>query len=131
MLTFFFFTIFLILFLDKVGREVYEKNGIIAAVCHGPIALANIHSSNGELLVKGNNVAGFCNEEEEVAGMLDVMPLHEGKGKTCEDVLNNLGAKHTKASAWSPHVVCDSRICTGQNPASAAPLAEAIIALCS
>lgn len=116
---------------DRVGREVYENNGIVAAVCHGPIALAKIHASNGELLIKGETVAGFCNEEEEMAGMLDVLPEHVGKGKTCEDILTSLGARHTKADPWNPHVVCDSRICTGQNPASAAPLADAIIAVLS
>ena len=113
---------------DRVGREVYENNGIVAAVCHGPIALANIHASNGELIIKGKAVAGFCNEEEAMAGLLDLLPEHAGKGKTCEDVLTSLGAKHTKADPWKPHVVSDSRIYTGQNPASAAPLADAIIA---
>ena len=36
----------------------------VAAVCHAPIALKNVRTTNGELLVKGRDVTGFSNSEE-------------------------------------------------------------------
>jgi putative intracellular protease/amidase len=41
-----------------VGREVYERGGVVGAVCHGPIALVNITLSDGSYLVAGKDVAG-------------------------------------------------------------------------
>ena len=55
---------------QRLSREVYEAGGVVAAVCHGPIALVNVKLSDGEYLVKGKNVGGFCNEEEEIIGLL-------------------------------------------------------------
>ena len=63
---------------DKVGREVFENGGVVGAVCHGPIAFANIKLSNGDLLIKGKGVAGFSNAEEAAMGLLDQLPEHEG-----------------------------------------------------
>jgi len=38
-----------------------------------------------------------------------------------------LGAKFVKAEPWQPKVAVDGKLLTGQNPASAKPLAEAIV----
>jgi putative intracellular protease/amidase len=115
---------------DRVGREAYENGGTVGAVCHGPIAFANIKLSNGELMIAGKACAGFCNEEEAMAGLLDKLPEHEGKGKSCEDVLTAVGAQYSKGGAWGAHIAGDkeSRVFSGQNPASAGPVAAAIVA---
>lgn len=110
------------------AQQVYEKGGVIGAVCHGPIALANVKLSNGEYLVAGKEVGGFCNEEEEIAGLLSVLPEHAGLGRTCEDILSARGGKYSKGPAWGAHVAAGERLFTGQNPASAGPVADAIVA---
>lgn len=112
---------------QRLQREVYEKGGIVGAVCHGPIALANTKLSSGELLIAGKEVAGFTEEEEAVAGIKGHLPMHEGAGQSCEEVLLARGGKYTKGPAWGSHVVVDSRIITGQNPASAAGVGDAIV----
>jgi len=114
---------------DRVGREVYEHGGIIGSVCHGPIALANIKNSSGEPIVRGKQVAGFTNEEEVFIKADDHYPVHPGGGKSCEDVLSAglIGGIYSKTSAFGVHVTSDSRVISGQNPASAGPTAEAII----
>jgi putative intracellular protease/amidase len=112
---------------DRVIKEVYEKGGIVSAVCHGPIALATAKLSNGELLIAGKGCAGFSNEEEAQAGLLGILPDRAG-GKSCEDVLLAAGATYTSGGAWGVHVVSDGRVITGQNPASAGATADAIIA---
>lgn len=42
----------------------YEGGGVIGAVCHGPAAFVRLRTSDGELLVAGQPMAGFTNEEE-------------------------------------------------------------------
>jgi putative intracellular protease/amidase len=113
---------------NKMGREVYEKGGVVSAVCHGPIALANITLSNGDCIVKGKAVCGFTNEEEAAVGLLDILPLHEGLGKSCEDVLTAKGGLYEKTGAWGVKVCSQDRLVTGQNPASARSCAEAVVA---
>lgn len=113
-------------------RQVYEKNGIVGGVCHGPIGLANVKLSNGEYLVAGKEVTAFCNEEEafvpELSTILPAHPQAELAGKhTCEDILAVRGATFTKTSPWGAHVAKADRLFTGQNPASAGPVADAIV----
>lgn len=116
---------------QRLQREVYEKGGIVGAVCHGPIALANTKLSNGELLIAGKEVTGFNEEEEAAVGLKVHLPMHEGAGQSCEEVLTARGAKYTKGAIWASHVATDSRLVTGQNPASAAGVGDAIVALAS
>ena len=103
---------------DRIGREVYESGGIVAAVCHGPIALANIKLSDGSYLITGKQVAAFTDEEENDISIQDGYPDHGDGKKSCKQVLTALGAIHTQANNWQSHVVVDSRVITGQNPAS-------------
>jgi len=103
-----------------VGKDVYKSGGIVAAVCHGPIALVNIKLSNGEYLVKGKTMTGFTNEEE---GQINV-PL---PGKTCQDFLSERGAHFVASDAWSCHLESSDRVMTGQNNFSAGALGEAIV----
>jgi putative intracellular protease/amidase len=114
---------------QRLQIEVYEKGGVIGAVCHGPIALANTKLSTGEYLVAGKEVGGFTEEEEGQAGMKALLPVIEGAGQSCEEVLSARGGKFKKTGAWGSHVTTDTRIVTGQNPASAAATGAAIVAL--
>ncbi len=112
---------------DRVAREVYERGGIVSAVCHGPIALANVKLSSGEYLVKGKSVAGFCNEEEAAVGLQAQLPIHDGGHQTCEDVLQALGGLYSKGAVWGSHVCSQDRVITGQNPASAHDVGAAVV----
>jgi putative intracellular protease/amidase len=103
---------------DQIGREIYEKGGIVAAVCHGPIALANVKLSDGSYLVAGKRVAGFTDEEEAAISIQEGYPDHGGGKRTCKQVLTALGGIHQQTDSWQPHVEADSRLITGQNPAS-------------
>ncbi len=113
-------------------RQVYEKEGIVGGVCHGPIGLANVKLSNGEYLVAGKEVTAFTNAEEgfvvELSSLLPAHPQEELAGKrTCEDILGARGGNFTQTSPWGAHVAKSDRLFTGQNPASAGPVADAIV----
>lgn len=106
--------------LVKLTAEIYMAGGVVAAVCHGPAALVNVQLKNGVYLVDGKEVSSFSNAEEEATGLTRIMPF------LLESKLIERGAKYTKAPLWEKHVVVSDRLVTGQNPASAQGVGEAV-----
>ncbi|WP_300490748.1 type 1 glutamine amidotransferase domain-containing protein [Flavobacterium sp.] len=105
-----------------IATKIYENNGIVSAVCHGPAGLLNIKLSNGNYLIDGKKVNGFTNEEEIAVGLEKVVPF------MLEDQLKARGAKYEKTGNWQSHVVADQRLVTGQNPASAEAIGKTVLA---
>lgn len=95
----------------------------VAAVCHAPGVLPHVKASNGTALVSGKSVTGFTNSEEAAVGLTDVVPF------LVEDMLKEHGAHYSKASDWQVHVEVDGLLVTGQNPASSAATAQALLKL--
>jgi putative intracellular protease/amidase len=93
----------------------------VAAVCHAPGVLRHARTPGGRPLVQGQNVTGFTNTEEEAAGLTHVVPF------LVEDMLRESGGLYSKAADWQAHVVVDGLLITGQNPASSAPAAKALL----
>jgi len=60
--------------------------------------------------------------EEDAVGLRVKAPW------TVEDELVKLGVEFTRGEIWKPYTVVDRNLYTGQNPASAAPLAEQVLA---
>ncbi|MFO0093710.1 MAG: type 1 glutamine amidotransferase domain-containing protein [Gemmatimonadaceae bacterium] len=93
----------------------------IAAVCHGPAVLANVRVGP-ESLMRGRRATGFSNAEEDAVSNGAVYPV------TVENALRSAGAEYTAAGGiFGPSVVVDGKILTGQNPASSAALAAALV----
>ena len=95
----------------------------VAAVCHAPAALTEVRGKDGDFLVKGRHVTGFTNAEEEAVGLTDVVPF------LLENRLKQRGALFSHGENWAPFIQVDGRLVTGQNPASSAPAAEALLKL--
>ena len=93
----------------------------IALVCHAPGALRHVKRPDGEPLVRGRNVTGFTNSEEEAVGLTHVVPF------LVEDELKAKGGIFSKTQDWGVHVVTDGLLITGQNPASSGPGAKALL----
>jgi len=105
---------------QRILRDVHLAGGPVAAVCHGPAALTEVRLPDGTPLVAGRRVAAFTNEEERRVELDGVVPF------LLADRLTERGATHVAAPAFTPHVVTDGTLLTGQNPQSARPLAEAL-----
>lgn len=86
----------------------------VALVCHAPAALRHVKTPDGRLLIDGRKVTGFSNTEEEAVGLTKVVPF------LLEDDLKDRGGIYSSAEDWTPHVVQDGLLITGQNPASSA-----------
>jgi putative intracellular protease/amidase len=109
--------------LAALGAAIYERGGVVAAVCHGPSALIELKLSDGSYLVDGKDVAGFTNAEEAAVGLTDVVPF------LLADELTKRGANHHAGPDFASKVIADGRLVTGQNPASAEATAEAVTKL--
>jgi putative intracellular protease/amidase len=106
--------------LIKLIKDFYETNRPIAMVCHAPAILRDVKLTNGEYLVKGKNLTGF-KDAEDAEIELDRLLLF-----SLEQELKGRGANYKSVANWAPNVVVDGALMTGQSPASAAPLAEAL-----
>lgn len=107
--------------LAGIASKIYESNGIVSAVCHGPAGLINIRLSDGKYLVEGKRINAFTNEEEVAVGLEKVVPF------LLESKLIERGAKFEKSGLWQSHAVSDQRVVTGQNPQSAKSVGEAVL----
>ncbi|TCC94701.1 type 1 glutamine amidotransferase domain-containing protein [Pedobacter hiemivivus] len=104
-----------------IVAKVYEQDGVVAGVCHGPAGLLNIRLGNGKYLIEGKKVNGFSNQEEEIVKLTAVVPF------LLEDKLKERGGIYEKTEPFQSHVVVDGRLITGQNPQSAKAVGDAIL----
>jgi len=118
-----------------IAAQMMRPHAIVAAVCHGVCSLVHVMDSRTQRpLLQGKRVTGFSNEEERLTGKNKLVPF------ALESALVKAGASYSKAAEpWAPHVVTDVTassvttteffLVTGQNPASAAPLANEVLKL--
>ncbi|MFG1680005.1 type 1 glutamine amidotransferase domain-containing protein [Nonomuraea sp. NPDC049269] len=93
----------------------------LAIVCHAPAAMlaTRIH---GESPFKGYRVTGFTNDEEEGVGLASrTQWLLE------DELKEKVGVEFSRGAIWEPYMVEDRNLITGQNPHSAAVLAERLL----
>ncbi len=110
---------------DKVSIALIEdfikNNKPVGAVCHAPGIFKHTKNSNGEDLVKGKQVTGFSNTEEDAVQLTNIVPF------LVEDMLKQKGAVYTKGADWTPYALEDDLLITGQNPASSELVAELLL----
>jgi putative intracellular protease/amidase len=97
----------------ELAAKIYEKGGVVAALCHGPAALVNVMLKNGKYLVEGNQMVCFSDAEEREVKKEKFVPF------LLESKLRERGAILKPGENWSNTVVASGRLVTGQNPASA------------
>jgi putative intracellular protease/amidase len=102
-------------------ETMYSAGKPVAAVCHAPAVLRHVKAPDGSPLIKGRSVTGFSNTEEDAVQLSGVVPF------LLEDELKAKGANYSKADDWHPYAITDGNLITGQNPASSASVAKAVI----
>lgn len=108
--------------LQDLARRIFERGGAVASVCHGAVGLLNVKLSDNTLLLRGRAVTGFSNIEEKLAELDKEVPF------LTENELGARGGEYQKAEdPWAPFVVEDKSLITGQNPASSAGVAQAVL----
>lgn len=107
-----------------MGRVLVEANQagkLIGSVCHGPAALLAAYEADGRWTFEGRRMTAFTDEEEIEFGTAENAPWLLAQS------LRARGALFEQGPNWAPYVVADGNLITGQNPASSAALADAII----
>lgn len=111
--------------LQTLARQIFEAGGVVSSVCHGAVGLLNIKLSDNALLLKGREVTGFSNIEEQLVELDKVLPF------LTENELTGRGGIYRKAeNPWEAFAIADQlegRLITGQNPASGAKVAELVL----
>ncbi|KAL7922530.1 class I glutamine amidotransferase-like protein [Trichoderma austrokoningii] len=102
-------------------EEFYRAGKVVSAICHGTIALVNV-KVDGEYIIKGREIAGFTNEEEDFIKLTSAMPM------LVEDKVIAAGGKFVKTSVFGDKIAVDGQFVTGQNPVSASSLGKALVA---
>lgn len=99
----------------------YNQKKPIAFVCHAPAALMKVKLPTGEPLVKGKELTGFSNSEEEAVQLTKIVPF------LLEDELKKLGGHYSKGADWGSYIKIDGLLITGQNPNSSEAAAKELI----
>lgn len=110
--------------LQRITREIYERGGIVGAVCHGYCGLLETTLSDGSYLVAGRNLTGFSWREEVLARVDKLVPYN------VEERIQERGANYSKALVpFVSNVMVDGTLVTGQNPGSAKATAAMVASL--
>ncbi|MEN5206551.1 type 1 glutamine amidotransferase domain-containing protein [Stenotrophomonas terrae] len=111
--------------LQGIAMHVYERNGgVISAVCHGTAGIVNLRLSDGQSLLAGKRITGFPEEhEDQAAAYFKQFPFLIRK------TVGERGGIFRAVDSEAPYIEVDGRVVTGQNYASAAPLAQAVVEL--
>ncbi|PRY57073.1 putative intracellular protease/amidase [Knoellia remsis] len=110
--------------LQRITREIFERGGVVGAVCHGYCGLRDTRLSNGDYLVAGRNLTGFSWREEVLARVDKLVPYN------IEEEIQERGAHYSKALLpFVSNAVVDGTLVTGQNPGSAKETATKVAEL--
>lgn len=111
--------------LQRITREIFERGGIVSAVCHGCYCgLLNTRLSDGTYLIAGKRMTAFAWQEEVLARVDKLVPYN------AEDRAKQRGALYEKAKLpFVSYAVVDGNLVTGQNPGSAKETAKKVAEL--
>lgn len=109
--------------LQALVADIYQQQGTVAAVCHGPAALVDVKLNDGSYLVANKAINGFTNTEEQLFGKKWLSKFEF----MLEDKLIERGGKFQSSDIMLSHVAIDDRLITGQNPSSTVGVANALV----
>ena len=94
----------------------------LSLVCHGPAALLATVDDKGWSPFHGYRLTGLSNAEETQNGLAE-----RAKWLLQDRLVADLGADYREGEPFAPHFEVDRTLYTGQNPASAVPLAQELL----
>ncbi|WP_394202919.1 type 1 glutamine amidotransferase domain-containing protein [Shewanella waksmanii] len=109
--------------LQTLIKDIYQQQGSVAAVCHGPAALVDVKLDNGDYLIAGKAINGFTNQEEQLFGKKWLKEFEF----MLQDKLSERGGKFQSSPLMLSHVAVDERLITGQNPTSTTGVATQLV----
>lgn len=108
--------------MGRLLADAVAADKIVASVCHGPAALLSATDDDGTWLFAGRRISVVTDDEERAFGTADKAPW------LLASRLREFGAAVEGGPNWQAFVVQDGRLVSGQNPASAGQVADAVLA---
>ncbi|MBY6210180.1 type 1 glutamine amidotransferase domain-containing protein [Microbulbifer agarilyticus] len=112
---------------DKAAAAItaarYDSGAVVGAVCHGPAGLLEVTLANGNNIMSGKTVTCFTRREEEEFGTIDQIPF------VLQDAISGKAGQFHEVEPWGENVLVQERLVTGQNPASAGGVGQAMVKL--
>ncbi|QCX02179.1 type 1 glutamine amidotransferase domain-containing protein [Aggregatimonas sangjinii] len=110
--------------IQKIVMELYEQHkGIISAICHGTAGIVNLKTQDGNYVYAGKKVNGFPDVfERKEAEYYKTFPF-----SIQERIKEGDGNFMFSEKGWDGFYQLDGRLITGQDPSSAAIVAEKIL----
>ncbi|WP_263357245.1 type 1 glutamine amidotransferase domain-containing protein [Acidicapsa ligni] len=106
----------------KALEYFWAKDKVVGAICHGAIALGNIPGR-----IKGRQVTGFTLEaDKQLQSMFGPSFLIPHYPQT---VLESTGAVYSSIEPYTPKVIVDGKLITGQDQSAASEYALAFLHL--
>jgi putative intracellular protease/amidase len=106
----------------KALEYFWSKDKVVGAICHGAVALGNIPNR-----IRGRRVTGFTlqgdKQLQEMFGSGFLIPHYPQK------VLEDTGAIYSSIAPYTPKVVIDGKLITGQDQSAASEYALALLHL--
>ncbi len=108
--------------IQQISASIYEKDGIVAAICHGTAGLVHLKTSDGKYIYKNKKVNGFPDAFENIeAEYYKQFPF------SIEQIIEERGGDFVYSKdGWDNYTITDGRLITGQDPTAAASVAKKI-----
>jgi len=111
--------------IQKIARDIYNKNGVISTICHGTAGIAYLKDQNGKSLYSGRKITGYPDKFENTeAEYYKAFPFSIDKA-----IENNEGNFVYSKKGGDGFYSVDGRFVTGQDPTSASKVANEVIAI--
>lgn len=107
----------------KLIADTLAADKPVGVVCHAGCVLIDVKDADGKHIVDGRTITAFTDAEEEAVALTDAVPY------SVEAELRALNTNYIPADLWAANVQVDGKLVTGQNPASAGPVAEKLLAV--
>lgn len=113
--------------LQSIATDVWDRGGVVAAVCHGPVILPGVScSATGKSVIDGKTVTGFTVEGEVVLHVFE--KLKSDGVNFVVDAVEKAGAFYSSPMhPFDDYSISVGRLITGANPASARSTAERVL----
>jgi len=111
--------------LGRLLGDLLDGGKVVGSICHGAAAFVGPASPGREPLVRGRQLTCYSDDEERAAGVEAVVPF------LLESELRRLGADVLVGERGTDFTIEDGMLISGQNPASSASTAKAVVAALS
>lgn len=109
--------------IQKIARTIYNKNGVVSAICHGTAGIAYLKDENGKSLYAGKKITGYPDKfESKEMEYYKTFPFSIHKA-----IKKNDGNFVYSDKGGDGFYIVDGRFVTGQDPSSASKVANEVV----